>query len=183
MKVICISGKAQHGKDTVAGILEELLTDEGYSVLVAHYADLVKYVCKTFFGWNGVKDDYGRGLLQYVGTDIVRRQAPDYWVGFMRDMLSFFRDEWDYVLIPDCRFPNELAYLTEAGLEVTHLRVVRPGFESPLSQEQQKHPSETALDGVRPDYMIENSGSIDDLRAAVKASKIMKEGAKCRKTM
>ncbi len=41
----------------------------GYKVLIAHYADLVKYVAKTFFEWNGEKDEYGRSLLQHIGTE------------------------------------------------------------------------------------------------------------------
>ncbi len=110
MKVILISGKAQHGKDTTAGFLMDALKADGYSVLVAHYGDLVKYVCKTFFNWNGEKDEAGRTLLQKVGTDVVRAQCQDYWVSFITDIMEFFPGEWDYVLIPDCRFPNEVNY-------------------------------------------------------------------------
>lgn len=69
MKIVCISGKAQHGKDTTAKLLEEILEAQGNRVLIAHYGDLVKYVCKTFFGWDGKKDEKGRTLLQRVGTD------------------------------------------------------------------------------------------------------------------
>lgn len=168
MKVICISGKAQHGKDTTAGFLKERLEDQGYDVLIAHYGDLVKYVCKSFFGWNGAKDEYGRGLLQYVGTDVVREQEPDFWVAFLAKMLHFFREEWDYVLIPDSRFPNEIDYLRDAGLDVTHLRVIREHFQSPLTEEQQRHPSETALDHAAPDFYIHNNGTLDDLKAVIR---------------
>ena len=62
MKVILISGKARHGKDATAHFIKNALETDGYSVLVAHYGDLVKYICKTFFGWNGEKDDNGRTL-------------------------------------------------------------------------------------------------------------------------
>lgn len=163
MKIIAISGHAQNGKDTVAGFMKALLEERGETVLIAHYADLVKYVCRTFFNWNGVKDEYGRHILQYVGTDIIRAQKPDYWVNFVLDMLNFFGDNWDYVLIPDSRFPNEIDGLRDAGFDVTHLRVIRTNFVSPLTPEQQKHPSETALDNVNPDGKIINDGSLDDL--------------------
>ena len=93
MKVVCISGKAQHGKDTTAGMMKTALESMGHTVLIAHYGDLVKYVCRTFFGWNGEKDAYGRSLLQKVGTDIVREQRPNYWVDFVKDMLSMFPNE------------------------------------------------------------------------------------------
>lgn len=167
MKVIAISGKAQHGKDTTAGYLKEFLEARGKKVLIAHYGDLVKYVCKTFFDWDGVKDEKGRTLLQHVGTDKIREQNPDYWVSFIGDMLTFFRGEWDYVLIPDCRFPNEVEHLKKKGFDVTHVRVVRENFQSPLTEEQQRHPSETALDEDKPHLLVINRGSLTDLRYAV----------------
>ena len=51
MKVITISGKAQNGKDTTAGLLKAALEADGYKVLITHYADLLKYICKQFFGY------------------------------------------------------------------------------------------------------------------------------------
>lgn len=41
MKVICISGKAQHGKDTTAGMMKTALESIGHTVLIAHYGDLL----------------------------------------------------------------------------------------------------------------------------------------------
>lgn len=167
MKIICISGKAQHGKDTSANLLKMMLESDGYKVLIVHYGDLVKYICKQFFDWNGEKDIYGRSLLQRIGTDVIRKQEPDYWVSFVSNILKFFDGEWDYVLIPDSRFPNEIDYLKEQGFDVTHMRVIRQNFVSSLTQEQQQHPSETALDNVLPDHYINNYGTLDDLRNAI----------------
>ena len=155
MKVICISGKAQHGKDTTAGILKEFMELDGYKVRIIHYADLLKYICKTYFDWNGEKDDYGRTLLQKVGTDTIRAKDPDYWVDFVASLLKLFPEEWDYVIIPDCRFPNEINIM-KANFDTLHLRIFRSNFESPLSIEQQNHISETALDKTEPDYAIFN---------------------------
>lgn len=167
MKIVCISGKAQHGKDTTAKLLEETLEAQGNRVLIAHYGDLVKYVCKTFFGWDGKKDEKGRTLLQRVGTDKIRAVSPDYWVDFIVSILDIFCDEWDYVLIPDTRFPNEYKIYETYGMDAILLRVVRPNFVSPLTEEQQKHASETALDDYQYDATIVNSGSLEDLKEAV----------------
>lgn len=136
-------------------------------MLITHYGDLVKYICTNFFGWNGKKDEDGRRLLQYVGTDIVRKINPDFWVDFIIDILRFFENNWDVVLIPDSRFPNEIDRLIDAGWEVTHIRVKRPGYISTLTEEQRSHQSETALDNVDPDYLILNDGSLDDLEISV----------------
>ena len=164
MKVIPISGKAGHGKDTLAGFLKEDLERRGKKVLVTHYGDLIKYVCKTFFNWNGLKDQAGRTLLQHVGTEGVRSKSPDYWVRFVCDMLTFFNGEWDYVLIPDARFPNEIDMLREKGFDVTHIRITRPEFNM-LTEEQQKHKTETALDDYHDNRVeIINDGTAEDLR-------------------
>jgi hypothetical protein len=167
VKVILISGKAQHGKDTIAGFLKKKLESSGEKVLIAHYGDLVKYVCKTFLGWNGEKDQVGRTILQFVGTNFVRSKRPDYWVDFIVSILEMFHEGWNYVIIPDCRFPNEIDRVKEAGFDTIHLRVVRDNFDSPLSPAQQQHSSEIALDNVEPDFYIHNSGSLEDLEKTV----------------
>lgn len=167
IKIFAVSGKAQHGKDTFANILHEELTNKGYRVLLAHYADLLKYICKTFFSWNGEKDEKGRQILQYVGTDVVRKERPDYWVEFILNMLDLFGDNWDYVIIPDTRFPNEIDKLKEHYQKVEHIRIVRLDFESTLTQEQQNHPSEIALDNTLPDITIYNRSCLEELKELV----------------
>ena len=62
MRVICISGRAGAGKDTVAQIMKEKLEQHGQSVLVTHNADLLKHLCRTLFDWDGQKDEAGRSL-------------------------------------------------------------------------------------------------------------------------
>lgn len=157
MKFVCFSGKAQAGKTTSAIILADQLRKHGYRVVVTSYAGLVKYICKAFFNWDGQKDERGRTLLQYVGTDIVRTKQPDYWVDFIIDMADFFGDAWDFVIIDDARFPNEISKIRSAGHEVLHVMVVRPGYDNGLTAEQSQHPSETSLNGIRPDVLTVNS--------------------------
>ena len=168
MKVLLISGKAQNGKDTLGAILKNELENTGKRVLVTHYADLLKYICSSFFSWNGEKDEVGRKILQYVGTDVIRKKMPDFWVDFILSILELFPSDWDYVIIPDTRFPNEISKMSDSGFDVTHIRVKRPNFKSPLTKQQQEHPAETALDNIEPDITVLNDGSIDDLEAKVK---------------
>ena len=86
---------------------------------------------------------------------------------FIVSILTLFDSTWDYVIIPDSRFPNEIDKLKQEGFDVQHLRVVRPDFISPLTPEQQKHPSETALDDVTPDFTVVNDGTLTDLDALI----------------
>ena len=166
-KFICVSGEAQHGKDTSAEFIRAELETLGEDAIVIHYADLLKFICKTYFGWNGQKDEAGRTLLQYVGTDVVRKQRPDYWVDFVIDVVKLFPDEWSTVIIPDCRFPNEIEALKNAGYDVTHVRVYRPNFDNGLTAEQKNHPSETALREYPYDILLTNDGTMNGLKESI----------------
>lgn len=159
MKIITISAKARHGKDYTAKLIKEQLEEKGEKVLITHFADLLKYICKTFFNWDGKKNEEGRTILQYVGTDIIRRQNPDYWVNFLIGIFNLFPNEWDYAIIPDARFINENNGLKEnENLDVVTLRVERPNFDNGLTEEQQNHESEIALDDYNFDFKIINNG-------------------------
>lgn len=179
MKVICISGKAGSGKDTFAGFLKQALCDKGYKVLIAHNADLLKYICKTFFSWDGNKDERGRELLQHVGTDVIRAKQPDTWVNFIHMILKFFPSEWDFVLIPDVRFMNEISILSEdENLDVYTVRINRCRFVSKLTNEQKNHPSETELDDYPFDYYVKNVAGLETLASSAEtvATDIIKTG-------
>jgi hypothetical protein len=163
MKICCISAKARHGKDTAAELLKDYLEASGKRVLIIHFADLLKFICKQFFGWDGNKDEKGRTLLQYIGTDVVGAKKPEYWAKFIVDFLRLFEDEWDYALVPDWRYPIESSTLS-SYFWTARLRIERPGFESNLTQEQKQHASETSLDDYAFDAVVYNDGSLEDFK-------------------
>ncbi len=165
MKVILISGKAQHGKDSFANILKEKLEKKEHRVLIAHFGDLVKFVCEKYFNWDGLKCQKGRALLQKIGGDVVRLKKPNFWVRFVKDVLYMFEDEWDYVLIADCRYANEVTWNEE--YDITTVRVKRLNFESELTEEQKNHSSETELDDYNFDCYIESESGLDNLEIQV----------------
>ena len=152
--IITLSGKAESGKDFVARLMKEDLETMGESVLIIHQADYLKYICKTYFGWDGTKSVEGRRILQYVGTDLVRAMYPNYWVDATMRTILILEHMYKYFLIPDCRFPNEIDVPRNAGFDVASVVVKRPGHTSALTEEQLNHPSETALDNYEFDYEI-----------------------------
>lgn len=169
LRIILLSGKSESGKDYFANLMKKELEKNNNKVLITHYADLLKYILKTFFDWNGQKDTYGRYLLQHVGTDIIRRQKPNYWVAFLNQILTMLKDEWDYVLIPDARFPNEIEVIkSNPEFDIITVRVTRHNHTSRLTDEQKNHPSETSLDNYTFDYYLHNYGNKHEASKTVK---------------
>lgn len=166
MKICCISAKAQHGKDTAAKLIKENLEKKGQRVLITHYADLLKFICVKYFGWNEVKDEAGRTLLQYIGTDVVGAQNPAYWAEFIVGILKLFPNTWDYVLIPDCRYPIEVSTMSD-NFDTVVLRVERPNFDNGLTTTQKQHASEVKMDNYKFDTILLNDGSLEAFRAKV----------------
>ena len=166
MKICCISAKAQHGKDTAAKLIKENLEKKGQRVLITHYADLLKFICVKYFGWNEVKDEAGRTLLQYLGTDVVGAQNPAYWAEFIAGLLKMLPNTWDYVLIPDCRYPIEVSTMKDQ-FETVVLRVERPNFDNGLTEVQKQHASEVKMDDYKFDALIYNDGILEEFSEKV----------------
>ena len=160
-EIICISGAAA-GKDTVAKMLKEELVKGKKRVLITYFAAPLRRICREWFGWDGLNDDAGRSMLQYVGTDIVRAQRPDFWVDFTMGLISMLGDEWDYVIIPDCRWPNELD-MERYGFQARHVRV---------TGRQPVHSQEGLLGKLTPDFTIVNDAELRSDVAAVAQSLI-----------
>ena len=166
IKIILISGKARHGKDSTAKFIKQRLEAKGNKVLITFFGDLLKYILTKYFNWDGKKDENGRTLLQTIGTDVVRKQKPNYWVDFLVELFTLFEREWDYVIIPDVRFRNECERFI--GFDTINIRVERLNFQSPLTPKQQKHPSETELDNYEHfDYIIRAESGLDNLEREV----------------
>lgn len=145
--IIGLCGYAGAGKDALGQILVER---HGFVRLA--FADAVKAEAIEA-GWNGKKDAAGRRMLQEIGM-ARRAEAEDYWVVQAARQLRAGRS----TVITDVRFENEVDFLR--CLQGTLVRVTRPGV-GPVND----HVSETALDHFTPCYVIENSGTLEDLEA------------------
>jgi hypothetical protein len=131
------------------------------------YGDLVKYISKTYFNWNGEKDEIGRGILQKVGTDIIRAKEPNYWVNFVIEFVYLFEDDFDYAIIDDCRFKNEIVQWINKGWDTYSIKVTRLNHKSKLNEEQLAHPSENDLNDYIFDYYIESPSGLDNLEIEI----------------
>lgn len=163
MHIWLISGKAQHGKDSVADILSEKLRGK---TIKASLGDNLKYILKKYFGWDGKKDEEGRQLLQDIGTNKIRKELgwETFHVERLCQELRIVENIYEHVFIPDVRFQNEIYYIRAIfPYNTTTIRVNRPNFKSPLTPEQQNHISETDLDDFKFEYYIMNDKTLEDL--------------------
>ena len=129
MRVVAISGKAESGKDTIAKEIKYLLEEQNYKVMIIHFADVLKFVCRQYFDWDGQKDDYGRSLLQQVGTEMHEKNNPNMWVNITKELIRGIGAEFDWVLVPDTRFKEEINMLNEY-FDCTSIRVLRQDIDS-----------------------------------------------------
>lgn len=166
-KVITISGKMGAGKDTLATYIKEELEKVGSRVLITHFADLLKYILKTFFDWDGKKDERGRYLLQYVGTDVYRDQYhKDYWCNFLSTLFYLFGYKWDFVIIADTRFRNEISCM-KSWFYADSVQVVRPEIPEEFTAFSD-HESEHDLDDYEFDYTCMNDEGLEKLRESAR---------------
>ena len=117
-----------------------------------------------------------RWVLQYWGTEVCRKAFhDDIWIASLENKL---RNSKDHVVISDCRFPNEIASIKNAGGLIVWVRrgdlpdwyqyaLAANQLGSNLALNELKmrriHSSETAWVGTEFDYEIDNNGTIDDL--------------------
>ena len=91
MKIILIGNKARMGKDTFAAMLKEELNERA---IIVHFADVLKFICKSYYNWDGENkkplylafQKYG---LENFSFEIIEECEPEqlnlkeqYWIDY-----------------------------------------------------------------------------------------------------
>lgn len=176
--IIGLSGYAQSGKDTVANILVEV-----YGFRRVAFADKIRELLYEMdppikrktnpdgglhslqslvdaYGWEVTKQEpQVRQHLQNLGVGARKVFGDTFWVGQL-----LWGYDWSIpTVITDVRFQNEAHYLKKWSPDNTQIwRVKRPGIEAVNS-----HVSEHDLDDYKFDQILNNNGTLDDLRQMV----------------
>ena len=107
--LIGFHGKAGHGKTTLCQILAEAAEMKQKSTRIINFKDALVDLLK-YMGWNGVKDEKGRRLMQVVATEGCRDCIDtNYWVKKWREKVipMYWDRSADLILVDDVRFNNE----------------------------------------------------------------------------
>ena len=169
VKVIIVSGKARHGKSTIADITKSFYEEKGLKVIDISYAKYIKDYAVNVSDWDGSEETKPRELLQRLGTDIIRKQINwDFFVNRICEDIIVYSYFFDVVIISDARYEDEIEGPKSKFKDVTSIRVINPNLESPLTNKEQKHLSETGLDHYNNyDYVVINDKEKEDLKSKV----------------
>jgi len=179
------SGKARSGKDTAVNILKNIIIKNGFTVLTIAYADFLKEILSKCFNLSdehlyGTKKeqpvewlprDTGallqnnicwtpRELLQYLGTDVMRSIDPNCWVNVVKNYVETYSN-YDFILISDGRFVNELEWVVDRGGVHIHIERDIRDFSN-----NSTHISETSLDNTThfdTTFVVQNDNTLEDL--------------------
>jgi hypothetical protein len=180
--IIGLVGFIGAGKGTVRDIL---VREHGYHGFA--FADALKDAVSTIFTWpRGLLEGDSnasrafreridpwwshklsyevtpRLILQKMGTEACRHGIADnIWIAALEKRIHGYED----VVISDCRFPNELDFVRSAGGVIVR---VKRGEEPSLEEQMKMHISETAWNYVVPDYVIDNDGTLQELKDKIK---------------
>ena len=180
--IIGLVGFIGAGKGTVRDIL---VREHGYHGFA--FADALKDAVSTIFTWpRGLLEGDSnasrafrervdpwwshklgyevtpRLILQKMGTEACRHGIADnIWIAALEKRIHGYED----VVISDCRFPNELDFVRSAGGVIVR---VKRGEEPSLEEQMKMHISETAWNSVVPDYVIDNDGTLQELKDKIK---------------
>ena len=171
MIIIGISGKKRSGKDTLYSFISAFL--KNYKIGKIAFADALKEEVALA---TGVKTSFieeeketFRTILQWWGTDFRRKfNGDDYWIKKLLDKIS--RSDLDVVIITDVRFKNEADILKECGAFLVRINRTFTHNQTTIDL----HPSEIDLDNYKFNLVIDNSGTLLDLKSsALEIAKIV----------
>ena len=194
--IIGICGLIGAGKDTAADYLvnfHEFRRDSFAATLRDAVAsvfgwdrDLLEGRTKTAREWREQIDPWWaarlnmpnltpRLALQLWGTEVCRKGFHDeIWIASVENKI---RQSKDNIVISDCRFPNEISSIRNAGGRVIRITrgqnpdwfaVARRNPELMSIQHPEVHASEYSWAATDFDFVIDNNGSIEDLYAQLK---------------
>lgn len=158
---IAIGHKSRMGKDTTAVLISRLLEEnwKGHSLVTSFAAELYK-VTESIQKSLGKKVEKDRSLLREVGEGLKRVYGPNVWVDVVEKSIEDTPDR--PFIVTDMRLPQEVEMLKRHKFVTLN---IKGDYRETVSNPE--HITETALDNFKYDYVIENTGSIDELKEKV----------------
>ncbi len=196
MKCIALTGGKQNGKDTAAKLLHDMMPGKSRDKFFHGFAwelklEIVQMFHDDTFDYevacailDELKEKYPhiRQLMQSHGDYQKKEHGQDYWINKFDTIICDTEEGviTDYneslLIVPDLRFVNELTYLQDKFVDKEHLltlRIMRTPM--PVGFVPDNHISETELNSIRADEVIENPwGDLPKFKLNLEAALIRK---------
>lgn len=162
-KIYIISGKASSGKSATGNIIKSKFEN---TILLA-YADYLKMYAKNISGWDGSEESKPRELLQQLGVELIKNQINENMlINRIIEDIKVYSYFYDYIVITDARFPNEIESIKKEFNNVTSIRINRESYN--LEKQYQNHSTETGMNEYNNyDYVIDNNSDLKALELKV----------------
>jgi hypothetical protein len=196
MYLIGLCGKKSSGKTEVAKILKNViqisLEFNNYEFQEIAFADKLKEVASDLYdipldffnhpkGKDATNDKWGispRVIMQKLGTEVSRTIHPMTWIYHVESrVIEYFGSEMYKKLIlcvSDIRFLNEAQMVKRYNGSIWKIN-------RPMLCKKDDHQSETELDLIDPEYIINNNGTIGELR--INIHRVLKDFFKNKKLL
>lgn len=184
VSILCLCGKKRAGKNTAASALLSSLPPEVPKYEISFAEPLKKCVAELFAfsedqvdghakdvpdpRWEGLTP---RSILQFFGTEMMQFKLQEvlpgvgrhFWtralIQKVRDIL--LKENNPVIVVTDMRFVHEYSALKEAfGAQMRTVRI-NTTDTAPTEENQEQHVSESEVNSVTPDHVIENNKSGD----------------------
>jgi len=168
--IIAFTGPKGCGKSSAARMLKDFEIISFAAPMKKCLKDLFNFSdhqLTTLEGKEAIDPRYGvspRVIMQQFGTEFVRKTVPGLWEKLMIDRIN--GDILKDYAIDDCRFPTEAQLVRDMGGVVVHLTGRRDGkvYMRRWYEDFLGHRSERGVKVLSTDIVIDNSGSLSDLR-------------------
>jgi hypothetical protein len=177
--IVAFAGRKQSGKTTACEYVQEIFTNSVQkNSAIYNFADPLKQLCIDILGFtydqcygsDNSKNEYvnclwpdsgkpmkAREVMQYVGTNIFRKMQHNVWAD--ATMRKIQDENLPLALIADCRFPNEVEAIKNAGGLVIKLNrnLYKSSHESEIALDEDQY------DQSNFDFVIDNQNmNIED---------------------
>jgi AAA+ ATPase superfamily predicted ATPase len=169
VNIILISGKSNSGKGTVAKKIEEILNNQSKHIIRCSLSTYIREIAKEDYFWDGIDTLESRKFMAEsyrIGTEFYPyHMARRVWE---RDIIPYANKD-TIAIVESLREKVNYDYFLDLYLNTDKInslitvRVVRPNFNILQNEEMENHVSESDLDSFPFDYVIENSGTVEEL--------------------
>ena len=168
IKIFIISGKSASGKDTTAKFIKEYCHNKGLNCINMQFSSYIKMYAELITEQNINEETKPRTLLQDLGSIIRENVNKYFFINRIIEDIRICSNYTDIITISDARLPEELDIISKEFKNTYKINIIRPNYNTELSNEQKNHITEIALDNYHNfDYIIINDGNLKDLYSKI----------------